>query len=74
MSEIVLESLNLRKDFGGVVAIDSLTLLVKQETITSIIGPNGAGKTTIFNIVTGFLPPTRGSIYFHGKEITGGVG
>jgi len=47
VSDIILESLNIRKGFGGVVALDNLTFLIERNSITAIIGPNGAGKTTL---------------------------
>lgn len=71
MSSIILESLNIRKGFGGIVALDSLTFLVERNTITAIIGPNGAGKTTMLNVVSGIYPPDRGSIYLNQKVISG---
>lgn len=58
------------KSFGGVVAILNLDLEVSQGMIFGIIGPNGAGKTTLFNLVTGVLPASSGSIIFKGQEIT----
>lgn len=69
MDEGILEFINLRKDFGGVVAVNDLNLSVEEGMITSVIGPNGAGKTTIFNLVTGFLAPTGGKIVFDGKTL-----
>ena len=55
--------------FGGVVAINNLSLEVNKGEIISLIGPNGAGKTTAFNVVTGVYAPTNGAVYFNGKEI-----
>lgn len=55
--------------FGGVVAVDSLSLEVNKGQIVSLIGPNGAGKTTAFNVVTGVYSPTNGAVYFNGKKI-----
>lgn len=56
--------------FGGIKAIEEVTLKVKEGIITSIIGPNGAGKTTFFNCLTGIAKPTKGTIHFSGTEIT----
>jgi len=62
---------NIRKHFGGLTALDGVSFEVSQGTITSVIGPNGAGKTTLFNIVSGLLPPTAGTITFQGVDVTG---
>jgi branched-chain amino acid transport system ATP-binding protein len=61
----------LRKEFGGVVAVNDLTLSFMKGRVSSLIGPNGAGKTTVFNLITGFLPPTSGKIFFNEKDMTG---
>ena len=71
MSETILSIEGLRKVFGGVVAVEGITLAVGKGTITSVIGPNGAGKTTLFNLVTGFLPPTEGRVLFGGERASG---
>ena len=71
MSDIILESLNIRKGFGGVVALDNLTFLIERNTITAIIGPNGAGKTTLLNVVSGMHAPDRGTIYLNRQTISG---
>lgn len=68
--EIILEARNLRKEFGGLVAVDDVNLQVRARTLHSIIGPNGAGKTTLFNLLSGTMPPTRGSVFFKGRDIT----
>jgi branched-chain amino acid transport system ATP-binding protein len=60
----------LTKAFGGVVAVNSVDLAVKSNEIVGLIGPNGAGKTTLFNMVTGFVKPSAGSIRFQGIDIT----
>jgi branched-chain amino acid transport system ATP-binding protein len=67
----MLDIRDLRKTFGGVVALDQLNFQVPQGTVTAIIGPNGAGKTTIFNIITGFIKPTQGDIIFQKHSING---
>jgi branched-chain amino acid transport system ATP-binding protein len=58
-------------DFGGIKAVDDLSLVLHEKEILSIIGPNGAGKTTLFNIISGIYPPNEGSIYFEGRKISG---
>lgn len=65
----VLRIENLTMQFGGVVAVNNLSLEVNQGEIVALIGPNGAGKTTAFNAVTGVYSPTNGAIYFHDKLI-----
>jgi branched-chain amino acid transport system ATP-binding protein len=69
-SDVILEVRNLRKEFGGLVAVDDVSGRILAHTLHAIIGPNGAGKTTLFNLMSGTLPPTRGHIYFRGHEIT----
>ncbi len=68
---MILQSHSLRKSFGGVAAINDLSLTVEKGTIFGIIGPNGSGKTTFFNLVTGIYSPTSGRVLFEGKDITG---
>ena len=58
--EIILETQNLTKEFAGFVAVREVNLRVARGTIHALIGPNGAGKTTCFNLLSGFLRPTRG--------------
>src|SRR2546423_1986662 len=69
--EIILETRGLTKEFKGFVAVKNVALRVRRGTIHALIGPNGAGKTTCFNLLTHFLTPTRGQIFFNGREITG---
>jgi branched-chain amino acid transport system ATP-binding protein len=68
MSILVLE--NLSKHFRGLVAVDSLDLQLNQGELVGLIGPNGAGKTTVFNMITGFYPPTKGKVILEGKDIS----
>src|SRR5881628_181474 len=71
MSEIILETEDLTKEFAGFVAVNGVNLRVARGTIHALIGPNGAGKTTCFNLLTKFLSPTRGRIVYKGRDITG---
>ncbi len=70
-SDLILETRELTKEFGGFVAVNGVDLRVQRGTIHALIGPNGAGKTTCFNLLTKFLKPSRGSIVYNGREITG---
>ncbi len=70
MSEFILETTGLTKEFKGFAAVSNVDLKVRRGHIHALIGPNGAGKTTVFNLLTKFLPPTRGSIVFDGQDIT----
>lgn len=65
----ILEVKNLRKEFGGLVAIDDLSFSVDAGQIRAIIGPNGAGKTTLYNLISKFYVPTSGEIYYKKKRI-----
>lgn len=68
--DIILEARHLRKEFGGLVAVDDVSLRIRRGSTHSIIGPNGAGKTTFFNLLTGKYRPTRGEVLFKGEDIT----
>lgn len=68
--EILLEARNLVKVFGGLVAVDDVSMQIYARTLHSIIGPNGAGKTTLFNLLSGMVPPTHGQVLYKGKDIT----
>jgi len=69
--EYILETRDLTKEFKGFVAVNGVSLKVRRGAIHALIGPNGAGKTTCFNLLTHFLEPTRGQIFYNGREITG---
>jgi len=64
------ETRSLRKWFGGLKAVDGVSFHVKPGEICSVIGPNGAGKTTLFNLITGYIKPDEGEVYFKGDNIT----
>jgi branched-chain amino acid transport system ATP-binding protein len=66
----VLEVSHLSRSFGGVSAVDDLSLSVEEGESVGLIGPNGAGKTTVFNLVTGLYAPNRGTVHFLGQDIT----
>jgi len=67
----ILSVRNVRKYFGGIKAVDGVSLDVAPRSITGLIGPNGAGKTTLFNLISGLYKPDAGEIYFKGERIDG---
>jgi branched-chain amino acid transport system ATP-binding protein len=67
----LLKTHQLGKRFGGLLALEGLNLAVPEGGLYGLIGPNGAGKTTVFNILSGFLPPSEGEVFFKGRSITG---
>jgi branched-chain amino acid transport system ATP-binding protein len=69
-SEIIFETINLRKEFGALVAVDDVSIKVRRDTLHAIIGPNGAGKTTFFNLLSGNIEPTSGHVIYKGRDIT----
>ena len=69
-NSIILEAEHLRKDFGGLVAVEDVSLRARAGSLHSIIGPNGAGKTTLFNLLSGVFKPTAGRVIFRGRDIT----
>jgi branched-chain amino acid transport system ATP-binding protein len=71
MPDLLLQTEQLRKEFGGLVANDDVDFDVPRNGIVSLIGPNGAGKTTFFNMLTGVYKPTAGRVYFDGEDMTG---
>ena len=70
MTDHILTTKNLSKDFKGFTAVSAVNLQIQRGHIHALIGPNGAGKTTFFNLLTKFLIPTSGSIHFNGTDIT----
>ena len=70
-TENILELTSLTKRFGGLVAVDGVSLEIRRGEVFALIGPNGAGKTTLFNSVTGLFQPTSGTVVFDGRDITG---
>jgi branched-chain amino acid transport system ATP-binding protein len=68
---IIMEIERVRKEFGGVVALDDISFSVPERQILALIGPNGAGKTTLLNIVAGTFPATQGRVSFRGKRLDG---
>jgi branched-chain amino acid transport system ATP-binding protein len=69
--DLLLETTAVRKEFGGLVAVENVDFVVPRGSITSLIGPNGAGKTTFFNMLTGAYTPSAGEIVFDGQNIAG---
>ena len=65
----ILRLSDVTMQFGGVVAVDNLTMDVNEHEIVALIGPNGAGKTTAFNAITGVYEPTNGAIFFNGEKV-----
>jgi branched-chain amino acid transport system ATP-binding protein len=71
MADNILAAEGIRKEFGGLVAVNDVDFFIPRGSIVSLIGPNGAGKTTFFNMLTGVYKPTAGRIEFDGSQITG---
>ena len=69
--EMVLEVADVRRTFGGVIALGGVSLQVPRGNITGLIGPNGSGKTTLVNIISGMLRPTSGTVRLKGHDISG---
>jgi len=70
LSDLILETRGLTKEFRGFTAVQGVDLKVRRGTIHALIGPNGAGKTTVFNLLTKFLEPSAGRIFYGGDDIT----
>lgn len=71
MTTPILEARELTQKFGGLTAVDNVSLHVGVDELVALIGPNGAGKTTLFNMLTGVNAPTEGDVYLAGEKITG---
>ena len=71
MADLLLQTEALRKEFGGLVAVNDVDFSIPRGAIISLIGPNGAGKTTFFNMLTGVYMPTSGTVLFDGEDISG---
>src|SRR5438874_9720406 len=71
MRDDILVTRRLRKEFGGLLAVDSIDFTIPRDSTVSLIGPNGAGKTTFFNMLTGIYKPTSGLVLFEGEDVTG---
>lgn len=68
---ILLETKEVSKKFGGLTALDSISVAISEGESLGLIGPNGAGKSTLLNVISGFYPPSSGQVLFKGKDITG---
>jgi len=71
VGEYILETEELTKRFGGLIAVNHVNIKVRRHKMTMLMGPNGAGKTTFVNVCTGVLKPDEGKVYFNGLDITG---
>jgi ABC-type branched-subunit amino acid transport system ATPase component len=67
---VIMEAKDLTKHFGGILAVNELSLVLRENEITGLIGPNGAGKTTFFHLITGFFPPDKGQVFLREKDVT----
>jgi len=70
-ADIILATESLTKSFGGLVAVDGVSLEVRRGSLTLLIGPNGSGKTTLLNVVSGFYKPDYGRVLYEGRDVTG---
>jgi len=69
--QTVLKAENIKVQFGGVIAVNDVSVSLKEGEVLGLIGPNGAGKSTLFNAITGFAPISAGSVQFYGQDVTG---
>ena len=70
-SQPILQTSDLSRVFGGIVAVKDFSLEVYPGSIHGLIGPNGAGKTTTFNVISGFYPPSSGKVIYQGRDVSG---
>ena len=70
MTDVLIQTENLRREFGALVAVDDVSVSIEPGTLHAVIGPNGAGKTTLFNLLSGTLKPTAGRVFYKGEDIT----
>lgn len=68
--DVVMRAVNITKHFGGLSALNDVSIEIERGSITALIGPNGAGKTTLFNVLTGFIRPSSGRVLYGEKDIT----
>lgn len=68
---VALETVDLRKNFGGIRALDGVSITIREGEFVGLIGPNGSGKTTLFNVVSGVYKPDSGRVLFYGEDVTG---
>ncbi|MEM2024568.1 MAG: ATP-binding cassette domain-containing protein, partial [Candidatus Caldarchaeum sp.] len=66
----ILRTEGLTKSFGGIVAVNNVSITIEKGEMVGIIGPNGAGKTTLFNLISGMEKPDQGRVYFNGEDVT----
>jgi len=71
MAEPLLAVQNVSRRFGGLLAVNAVSLMASEGCITALIGPNGAGKTTLFSVISGFLKPSDGAVRYGGEDVTG---
>jgi len=71
VAEPLLDVRGVSRRFGGLLAVGGVSMSVREGSITALIGPNGAGKTTLFSLISGFLKPSEGEIYYDGRDVTG---
>lgn len=71
MAEPLLDLRGVSRRFGGLVAVNAVSMSVRDGSITALIGPNGAGKTTLFSLISGFLKPSEGEVFYDGHDVTG---